>query len=327
MKTVSRIHMFFFRFFVCFIVSNLIVAGCALQHPVPSFHFTAPTINQRFPIGTIIDIKLRTWAVSGDFDNTSYRLEYQVKDNGNSIIPGTSRIISPPVRDIVLPPYPTAGLVEGAHMFQARARIIKISNSQSSGWVETQVCVWIGANAPRDFTCPVFGWPQALEAAPTDTIIQLEEPQLEEPQLEDPPLLLPLAEASSTATPEACIWEAMLNVYFRKGPDVGLYDKLDAVEKGTTLPIVGQSEDGAFWVVQIQPDLNGYVTKSDKYSHTTGDCSKVLTLKDPEPPVIVPAPQNQPDGGGAADCSSYTTDSACNAVSGCSYDYTTKVCK
>jgi hypothetical protein len=171
------------------------------------------------------------------------------------------------------------------------------------------------SDAPRDVACATFGCPQALESAPTDTIIQLEEPQLQLPDL------------SPTATPEACIWQAMLNVYFRKGPDVGLYDKIDAVEKGTTLPIVGQSEDGVFWVVQIHPDLNGYVTKSEKYSLTTGDCSKVLTLKDPEPPVIKSVPQNQPGGGGTVDCSSYVTDSACNAASGCSYDYGAKACK
>jgi hypothetical protein len=133
-----------------------------------------------------------------------------------------------------------------------------------------------------------------------------------------------------TPTPQACIWEAAVNVFLRKGPDVGLFDKLDSVEKGKTLPIIGQSQDDQYWAVQVSPKLTGYVTKADKYSLTSGDCSNVPTLKDPEPPEITLPPTKKPgnnDSSSGVDCSSYTTDSSCNAAPGCSYDYSAKVCK
>jgi hypothetical protein len=138
---------------------------------------------------------------------------------------------------------------------------------------------------------------------------------------------------SETPMPQACIWEAAVNVFLRKGPDVGIFDKLDSVVKGKTLPIIGQSQDGQFWAVQVSPKLTGYVTKADAYSLTSGDCSNVPTLKDPEPPEIKIPPTKKPGsndnsgGSSGTDCSSYTTDSSCNAAPGCSYDYGAKACK
>jgi hypothetical protein len=155
------------------------------------------------------------------------------------------------------------------------------------------------------------------------------------PGIAPPPTQTPAPEASDTAspTPQACIWEAAANVFLRKGPDVGLFDKLDSEVKGKTLPIVGQSQDGQFWVVQVSPKVIGYVTKAEKYSITSGDCSNVPTVKDPEPPEINLPPTKKPGnsdssgGSSGVDCSSYTTDSSCNAAPGCSYDYGAKACK
>jgi hypothetical protein len=39
-----------------------------------------------------------------------------------------------------------------------------------------------------------------------------------------------LAIPSSTPEPKACIWESEMNVFLRKGPDVGLFDKAAAIE-------------------------------------------------------------------------------------------------
>jgi hypothetical protein len=85
--------------------------------------------------------------------------------------------------------------------------------------------------------------------------------------------------------------------------------------------------------VQASPKVIGYVTKAEKYSITSGDCSNVPTVKDPEPPEIKSPPTkktgNSDSSGGSSevDCSSYTTDSSCNAAPGCSYDYGAKACK
>jgi hypothetical protein len=91
-----------------------------------------------------------------------------------------------------------------------------------------------------------------------------------------------------------CNWQAAENVFLRKGPDVGIYDRLIDVKSGATLPIVGQSEDGKFWAVEVSPGVIGYITKAEQFSRTNGDCSSVPTLKDPPPPVIEAAPTKKP---------------------------------
>jgi hypothetical protein len=107
-------------------------------------------------------------------------------------------------------------------------------------------------------------------------------------------LLVPTAQKLSTA---ACNWQATANVFLRKGPNVGVYDRLVSVEAGQGFPIVGQSKDGKFWAVEISPGVNGYITKSENYSLTSGNCSSVPTLKDPPPPVIEAVPTKKPGGG------------------------------
>jgi hypothetical protein len=109
-----------------------------------------------------------------------------------------------------------------------------------------------------------------------------------------------LAIPSSTPEPKACIWESEVNVFLRKGPDVGLFDKAAAIEKGTKLPVIGQSEDEAFWILEFQPGMQGYVSKSEKFGKTTGDCNSAATLTDPEPPSLEPiaTKTKAPDGNG-----------------------------
>lgn len=101
----------------------------------------------------------------------------------------------------------------------------------------------------------------------------------------------------------SCEWGAAADVFLRKGPDVGLFDRLIDVQKGKTYPIVGQSEDGQFWAVEVEPGLIGYITKSEKYSRVTGDCGDVSTLTDPEPPEVIPAATKKPgEPAGPAAC-------------------------
>ena len=95
----------------------------------------------------------------------------------------------------------------------------------------------------------------------------------------------------------SCSWEAVTNVFLRKGPDVGIYGQLLSVEAGQGFPIVGQSEDGQFWAVDTGAGVVGYISTSDKYSRTSGDCSSVPTLKDPPPPVIDATPTRKPGSG------------------------------
>jgi len=105
---------------------------------------------------------------------------------------------------------------------------------------------------------------------------------------------LPVSTLTSTPTPaannpqpQACIWTSSLNVFVRKGPSSTLYSDITAVVAGTSLPVVGQSEDGEFWVVEVQPGLLGYIPKAEKFGRTTGDCNPPI-LQDPEPPVSAP---------------------------------------
>ena len=102
------------------------------------------------------------------------------------------------------------------------------------------------------------------------------------------PTLLPLP------APAACTWEAALNVFVRKGPGASRYPDITGVVPGTQFPIIGQSQDGQFWVVAVKPGLNGYVPKAEKFSRTSGDCANQPTLPDPPvPPTAVPTSQPQ----------------------------------
>jgi hypothetical protein len=93
------------------------------------------------------------------------------------------------------------------------------------------------------------------------------------------------------AVPQACVWQAAVNVFLRKGPNVALFEVAGAVEKGQSYPVLGQSEDGLFWVVEFRPGKQAYVTKSDTYSLMSGDCSQIPTVQDPEQPLPPPTEQ------------------------------------
>lgn len=114
-----------------------------------------------------------------------------------------------------------------------------------------------------------------------------------------PVIALPTMGAAdnSSASEQACMWTSSINVFVRKGPSSSLYSDITAVVAGTTLPVVGQSEDGQFWVVDVQPGVQGYVPKTEKFGRTTGDCN-VPTLKDPAPPAsnaTEPPSVNEPE--------------------------------
>jgi len=106
-------------------------------------------------------------------------------------------------------------------------------------------------------------------------------------------LVLPTLQKQSSPI---CNWVAATNVYLRKGPDVAVFDRLVLVTAGQGFPIIGQSEDGQFWVLDVSPGVVGYITKSKNFSLTNGDCSIVSKLKDPAPPVSAATPTKQPGG-------------------------------
>jgi hypothetical protein len=99
----------------------------------------------------------------------------------------------------------------------------------------------------------------------------------------NPPLVISTFTPTPVASAQACIWKAAINVFVRKGPGASLYPELTAVEAGAELPVVGQSEDGQFWAVELNGDVIGYVPKAEKFGSTSGDCD-VPTLDDPAPP-------------------------------------------
>jgi uncharacterized protein YraI len=93
-----------------------------------------------------------------------------------------------------------------------------------------------------------------------------------------------------TSTPEAqaCMWTATVNVFVREGPGASIYPEITAVENGTVLPVIGQSQDGQFWVVQVEGQ-SGYVPKAERYGQTSGNCD-VPPLTDPATPVPTNVP-------------------------------------
>ena len=111
-------------------------------------------------------------------------------------------------------------------------------------------------------------------------------------------LVLPTAQKLSA---EPCNWEAASNVFLRKGPNVGIYDRLIDEPSGKTFPIIGQSEDGTFWALEVSTGVTGYISKSEKFSRTHGDCSSVPTVKDPPPPVIEAVPTKKHNGDNSGD--------------------------
>jgi len=138
------------------------------------------------------------------------------------------------------------------------------------------------------------------------------------PTLGGIPTVDPMLIVTSTPTmlsnpePESCIWEAVVNIFVRKGPSASLYSDITGVVAGTQYPVVGQSEDGQFWVVEVKPGLDGYVPKAEKYSRTNGDCSNPPIVQDPPLPsteVPIEKPKEFPqcndgidnDGDGNAD--------------------------
>lgn len=105
-----------------------------------------------------------------------------------------------------------------------------------------------------------------------------------------------LVTVTPTPVAQACIWKAVLNVFVRTGPGASIYPEITAVESGTELPVVGQSEDEQFWAVELNPEMIGYVSKAEKFGQAIGDCN-VPVLSDPEVPEISPGSPTQPGAG------------------------------
>jgi hypothetical protein len=93
---------------------------------------------------------------------------------------------------------------------------------------------------------------------------------------------VPVIETSIPAV-QACMWTAAVNIFVREGPGASIYPEITAVESGIVLPVIGQSQDGQFWVVQVEGNA-GYVPKAERYGQTSGNCD-VPPLTDPATPV------------------------------------------
>lgn len=104
--------------------------------------------------------------------------------------------------------------------------------------------------------------------------------------------LVPTATFTPVPESQACIWTALINTFIRTGPGASLYPEITAVTPGTSLPVIGQSEDGFFWALDVDK-LIGYVAKAERFGAVNGDCSNIPTLIDPTPsaPTAAPLPQ------------------------------------
>jgi hypothetical protein len=90
-------------------------------------------------------------------------------------------------------------------------------------------------------------------------------------------------EAAAPEAADGCMWTAAVNVFVRSGPGASLYPEIMAVEAGKMFPVVGMSQDGFFWAVEVQAGLIGYVPMAERFGMVSGNCD-VPTLPDPPPP-------------------------------------------
>ena len=94
-----------------------------------------------------------------------------------------------------------------------------------------------------------------------------------------------MVEGEAVAPAEgACMWTAAVNVFVREGPGASLYAEITAVEAGAMFPVIGQSEDQFFWLIQLGTGEQGYVPKAERFGMTSGDCD-VPVVPDPATPV------------------------------------------
>lgn len=94
-----------------------------------------------------------------------------------------------------------------------------------------------------------------------------------------------MVEGEAVAPAEgACMWTAAVNVFVRSGPGASVYPEITAVEAGEMFPVVGKSQDGFFWAVQLQNGPVGYVPMAERFGMVTGNCD-VPALPDPPTPV------------------------------------------
>jgi hypothetical protein len=107
--------------------------------------------------------------------------------------------------------------------------------------------------------------------------------------------------AAETPAPTSCTWTAAVNVFVRQGPGSSIYPEITAVEAGTTLPVVGQSQNQQFWAVQLS-DLLGYIPKAERFGKVDGNCDLPI-LADPPTPVPSATPRAEPTSPPAPQCS------------------------
>jgi hypothetical protein len=98
--------------------------------------------------------------------------------------------------------------------------------------------------------------------------------------------------AETPSATSSCTWTAAVNVFVREGPGASIYPEITAVEAGTTLPVVGQSQELQFWVVQISGET-GYVPKAERFGKADGNCDLPI-LADPATPVPTATLQPEP---------------------------------
>lgn len=94
-----------------------------------------------------------------------------------------------------------------------------------------------------------------------------------------------------TATEQmACIFEAAVNLFCRRGPGNG-YSDTDSFTPGMTAPVVGESGDGNYWYV-LGPNTGRACTvpKGERFGSISGACSPQPRFTPPPlPPTEVPS--------------------------------------
>ncbi len=145
-----------YALFTFFIVTGLVLSGCALEHH-GRFAITTPHVNDTFLPTDHITITLHRYS---SIDPYHY-FRYQIRDNGNVVRADEAR---GEMSEIL---YILNGDSNGVHLIDARAQAFDTANSHSDWYPATSVCIYVGGNPPANFTCNQYAWPQNLEFATT----------------------------------------------------------------------------------------------------------------------------------------------------------------
>lgn len=147
-----------YSLFVFFMITSLVISGCALEHRGLPLIITTPTNGTVFGQNEIIRIGITSGLTVPD---QYHNFQVEIYDNGRMVRANFYGRGTTMVREADPAPY-----TNGMHDLYARARAYNSNTDYGQWYLSYHVCVFVGPNPPHNFTCDVsYGFPQHLEIA------------------------------------------------------------------------------------------------------------------------------------------------------------------